>query len=154
RPLWRPRHWVEPGRPLKATLEWVTAVGEKVAEPVEPALVLREDLALLDERTGFPSSILDVRFSPDGKHLVTAGCGWDPDPDVYPGYVKFGDAGTGQGEVTLEGLPKVVVRAVFSPDGSRLALVCGGGVVRLWDPSARREVLSLEHQGKPVDRAA
>jgi WD domain, G-beta repeat len=154
RPLWRPWGWEEPGRPLTATLEWVTAVGEKVVEPVEPVLVVREDLALLDERTGFPDSISDVGFSPDGKHLVTAGYGWDPDLETHPGYVKLWDASTGQGEGTLEGLPSPVARAVFNPDGSRLALVCGDGVTRLWDPGARREVLSLERREKSAGQVA
>jgi len=42
----------------------------------------------------------------------------------------------------------------FTPDGQRLAVAYSDGAVRLWDPRAGREVLTLADRGTIVNHLA
>jgi WD40 repeat protein len=68
-----------------------------------------------------------VKFSPDGKTLITGGGDWGK-----PGEVKLWDVRTGELRATLKHSGEVLCVAV-SPDGSRLAAGGGDGNVKVWD---------------------
>ena len=73
------------------------------------------------------SRVRDVRFSPDGKNLLTAG-----DDGVH-----LWDAQTGE-RIRQFGELEGVYRATFSPDGKYVLTAAGGaddGKARLWDAS-------------------
>jgi WD40 repeat protein len=89
---------------------------------------------------------MSVAFSPDGKSLAV-GFGEYSGPRAHP--VKFYEAATGQGTVTLPG-PKGGVNALaFHPDGKRLA-VAGSEVVEVWDVVARSRVHELRRHSQWV----
>src|SRR5262249_36824169 len=92
-----------------------------------------------DAQTGKPlrkftphqGSVTHVRFSPDGKQLIT--CGWD-DPKEYKSLVRVWDLTTNQvvREVTAEG--RFWSGSVaLSPDGKTIAVSGGFNVVSLTD---------------------
>jgi WD40 repeat protein len=54
--------------------------------------------------------------------------------------------------VTLNGHGSAIYHGEFSPDGRRL-LTSGGGVVKLWDSTSGREVLSLKGGAVPLGEA-
>jgi WD40 repeat protein len=80
-------------------------------------------LARFTAQTQFSS----VAFSPDGKHIATAG-------DEQS--VKIWDAETGQYLFALKGHTHDVNCVCFSPDGKRLASASGDETVKVWDVRA------------------
>lgn len=68
-----------------------------------------------------------VRYSPDGKTLITGGGDWG-----RPGEVRFWDAKTAELRATLKHSGEVLCITV-SPDGRRLAAGGGDGAVMVWD---------------------
>lgn len=97
----------------------------------ETEALLRQATADSHIRATLPKSespVTGVAFSPDGKQLVTTG--WDNMVRVW---------GWDAGRRTQSKLPRVIERRtprspVFSPDGSRVAVIDGApGAVSVWD---------------------
>jgi WD40 repeat protein len=76
--------------------------------------------------------VADVAFSPDGKHIVTAGA----EPAL-----KIWDATTGAGLRPLEEDTDVLSLVAFSRDGKTLATAGAYRTVKLWDMAALAEKL-------------
>jgi len=88
-----------------------------------------------------------VRFSPDGKQIVTTG-------STAPFPVKVWDARTGRLLLTLAGHNAMVDTATFSPDGQQLATAGADGTIRLWALRGGGELLRLPSQHGDVNRLA
>jgi WD40 repeat protein len=80
-----------------------------------------------------------VKFSPDGKRLVTANMQG----------VNLWDAVTGKQALTLEGAADHI-HVVFSPNGRWLATAGWNKLVKLWDANTGEEVLTLAGHGNNV----
>lgn len=68
--------------------------------------------------------IVDIRFSPDGKRVVTSG---------RDNSAKLWDAETGQPLCDPLHMPDTVISVDFSPDSQRLITASFGQVAQLWD---------------------
>jgi WD40 repeat protein/serine/threonine protein kinase len=127
--------WKGVGLPVEAAV-W-SPDGKRVAVAVEGASLVRftdqiqPDAAVFTDRTVFvfdaatgtdvfhlrgkhTQRVVSVRFSPDGKRLLTAS--WD-------GTARIWDAGTGEHLHALEGHECSLLTAAFSPDGKRVLTV-------------------------------
>lgn len=80
-----------------------------------------------------PWVVQQVRFSPDGTHLVTSGT---------DGTAHLWDAETLESVGTFTS-PVPLDAVAYSPDGSWIATGGRDGVARIWDVESGREVLSL-----------
>jgi WD40 repeat protein/Flp pilus assembly protein TadD/tRNA A-37 threonylcarbamoyl transferase component Bud32 len=69
-------------------------------------------------------AVNEVRFSPDGRRVLTAG----DDGKVY-----LWDSETGQGALPPLNAGSPVVFALFSRDGQHIAAACSDGSVRIWN---------------------
>jgi WD40 repeat protein len=74
---------------------------------------------------------LDIAFSPDGQHIVIA--------SHSGAYVV--DAASGRTLAVLRGHTSAVMRASFSPDGTRIVTVADDA--RIWDASTGREIARI-----------
>lgn len=54
---------------------------------------------------------------------------------------------------TFHGHTSRITAVAFSPDGKTLASACYDPIVRLWDVTARRAILTLEHEGRVLSLA-
>ncbi len=81
------------------------------------------------------SGVNGVAFSPNGKHLVSAG---------GDGVVKWWDTERGQDVLTFGGFGRAASAVAFSPDSQRVAGVGGSGIVRMWDVRTGREAVSFK----------
>jgi WD40 repeat protein len=112
-------------------------------------------------RPGFPDyPVRDIGFSPDGTIVVTS---WGPSgsgraPSLGDPHAWLWDARDVRLLAVLEdpgasGGP-LVLEAVFSPDGGRLATASAGTEVRIWDGVTGRVRLVLRGHGKTVNSVA
>src|SRR5262249_19748803 len=89
--------------------------------------------------TGHSAEIYCVRFSPDGKTLVSAG--WDKT-------IRLWDLHGRKHRATLEGHTEFVRDLAFTADGKTLVSSGKDGVIRMWRGDAARRARMLEgHDG-------
>jgi WD40 repeat protein len=80
---------------------------------------------------GHRDGIWAFTFSPNGKHLASAG---------EDRVARLWEPATGALLATCKGHTDKVLGAAFSPDGARLVTASGDGTVRQWDAGTGREV--------------
>ena len=95
------------------------------ASEVRPKFISKSDPAAqwTGALKGHAFFVTGVRFSPDGRRIVTAG--WD-------NLAKVWDAESGQGLLTLKGHTDRVYSVGFSPDGRRIVTGSFDKTARLW----------------------
>jgi WD40 repeat protein len=88
------------------------------------------DVATGTERSTFGPGATAVRFSPDGHAVATAN----------PDGIRFWEPTTGRELASIPDteLGSSVLGLAYSPDGSRLAVGCHNGTVRVWDVKTRQ----------------
>jgi len=93
--------------------------------------------------TGHSGSVERIAWSPDGKHIASAG---------YDGTVQVWDAATGKTVLIYKGHAAPVWEVAWSPDGTRLVSgtgaagahgpVTSGNSVRVWDAATGKTMLT------------
>ena len=111
-------------------------------------------LCHLEYRTlrGATEPLRSVAFSPDGRHLATAGGQQRPG---LPGTIRLWDAADGGLLRSWDGHAECARCVAFSPDGTRIASGGDGqrnqpGEVKLWDATTGRPIMALEGLTAPV----
>jgi WD40 repeat protein len=92
------------------------------------------------KREGGP--VIHVRFSPDGRWLLTV-----PDNDVQPDSCSVWDVVAGKERHRLKGPRDLVRCAAFSPDSKYLAMGCQHPELVLWDLASGKEARRFETAG-------
>jgi WD40 repeat protein len=90
-----------------------------------------------------------VVFSRDGSRLASVGVA--DDGKAPSGQVKVWDVVAGKELQSLPGYTEETASVLFSPDGSRLALLAPGQTVRVWDVSTGQPVPNLSPGGGRVE---
>jgi WD40 repeat protein len=121
------------------------ASGERGDRPSEIQIwdaTTGKELHTIHGRQG--EGILNLIFSPDGKHLVAAIGTWDIyNPQQKPGVVRGWSVLTGAEAFILVGHSGPVTSVAFNSDGSRLASASWDQTVRVWDATNHKELLVL-----------
>ena len=114
----------DPERSILLALQAVSAAKTLEAEnALHRAVQASRAVLTLSGHTG---DVWAEAFSPDGKHLATAGA---------DGTAIVWDASTGVALSTLTGHSDEVVNLAYSADGERLATASLDGTIRLWNAS-------------------
>jgi WD40 repeat protein/serine/threonine protein kinase len=92
---------------------------------------------------GHVGDISAVAFSPDGRHLASAG---------HDQTVRIWDLANGKAAFTLTQHRNVVYGLAYSPDGARLATASWDGTVKVWDAALGRELLTFRGHDQQVNR--
>ncbi|MBI1289862.1 protein kinase [bacterium] len=100
--------------------------------------------SLIRRFEGHQGSLYSVRFSPDGRHLVTTAS--DQKARVF-------DVATGTMLFELPDAQEAVRHAVYSPDGINIATATASGVLHLWDSQTGRHIASQQGP-KQMDKLA
>ena len=82
--------------------------------------------------------IIDAVFSPDGRSVATAGARDDQSSDGPE--LRLWDWVSGQ-ELWRTALPSAPRSLAYRPDGRRIAVLCGGGELLVFDPDEGRETV-------------
>jgi WD40 repeat protein/serine/threonine protein kinase len=117
-------HWLKPDVRGQITL-WDTSTGEVIGR--------------MRAHAGLAKS---VAFSPDGKHIASAG----GEHFKEPGVVKVWDTATGAEILRCEGHSAGLNQVAYSPDGQFLASTGWDNLVIVWDPKTGRRLFTLKHQ--------
>jgi WD40 repeat protein len=116
-----------------------TAAGDHTAKVWD----LQTGRAVRTVRTENARPYQAVALSPDGASLATG--------DFFDGALRVWDVRTGKVRLTTAGHAQGVMRAVYSPDGRRLASAGYEGVVKVWDAGTGKQLLTLaENREAPV----
>src|SRR5262249_29650577 len=81
-------------------------------------------------RLDHPGSVVRVAYSPDGKHLATAG---------VDQLIRVWDPATRRLEAKIAGHTGAVWSLSWSRDGQKLASASADGTVRIWEPRNWRD---------------
>jgi WD40 repeat protein len=93
--------------------------------------------------TGHSNKVTDIRFSPDGRRVVTAS---------YDN-ARIWDALTGKQLLALDGHTSSVKTAAFSPDGRRVITASNDNTARIWDAETGRTIAVLPHSAVVMSAA-
>jgi eukaryotic-like serine/threonine-protein kinase len=92
--------------------------------------------------------IVDGAFSPDGRSVATLGARKGPSTEGQEVVVWDWSSGREGWRATLPSAPRSLS---YRPDGHRLAVLCGGGDLVVFDPDDGREALRwLAHDDEPA----
>jgi WD40 repeat protein/serine/threonine protein kinase len=92
--------------------------------------------------SGHAGSVQSIAFSPDGKHLATAG---------HDGTTRLWDLQTGQQIGKIEEQTGGAQRVVWSPDGARLLVAGGANSATLYDSKDGKRLQSFSHSAAVQD---
>ncbi|HZK81593.1 MAG TPA: protein kinase, partial [Humisphaera sp.] len=117
---------------------------------LDAAAKLSPEMGKLMQRLRAPNAMMPLAISPDASFFVSAsfprwhGCYFDIDLTVFP-TADGADRGTEWDPSNQNGF----YDAAFSPDGRVIAAGAGDSLVKLFDPVARQEIVSLSgHAGQ------
>ncbi len=118
---------------------WVLAISPDdslfvTADEADVRLWQTRDCQLVAQLKGHASNVYAADFSPDGRHLLTAG---------NDGTVRLWATAGGQPQAVLQGHTDAVRQARFDPTGRRLASASADGTLRLWDATSGAPLLRL-----------
>ena len=145
--------------------------GTRVAASGQDGLVKIWDVStgtLVRSLQGHTGTVYCVAYSPDGQRLASGdGCPpWEHvDHLRTPGVVRVWEEATGRECLVLRGHTQNVMGVSFSPDGHRLATVCGGvlavplviakpGEMMIWDANDGSLIQSVRGQNGPLTSVA
>lgn len=118
-------------RPDTAALAGLQSIADGQQIPPPPALIaaLAQMTHTSQSLTGLTSSVLDMHFEPDGRHLTTAG---------FDGATQLWDTATGQPSNSTQRAGSELAAGRFSPDGHLIAAIGADGTVRFTDVGTGR----------------